>query len=57
VVAASVDPTLRDQQLQGEIELLASVMLGATGAAAHLTEGEVDSLLGLGPGPVGPSTE
>jgi hypothetical protein len=57
VVTASVDPTLRDQQLQGEIELLASVMLGATGAAVHLSEGEVDSLLGVRPGTADLSTE
>lgn len=49
MVTAPVDETLRDEQLQGEIELLAVVMLGATGAGAHLSEGEVDTLLGVRP--------
>jgi hypothetical protein len=51
-----VDPTLSDQQLQGEIELLAVVMLGATEAAAHLSEDEVDTLLGVRTGTVEAST-
>lgn len=49
MVAEPVDADLRDDELQGEIELLAAVMVGARAAAAHLSEVEVDTLLGLLP--------
>jgi len=53
MVTEPVDAALSDRELQGEIELLASVMLGATAAVAHLTQDEVDSLLGLSQGSPG----
>lgn len=44
-------PELVDATLLGEIELLGEVMASATDFPDHLTREEVDSVLGLGPGP------
>lgn len=52
------DPSLRDEQLQDEIDLVGALVLAASQAEEHLTVERIDELLGVGreePGAPGPA--
>lgn len=41
------DPSLNDEQLESEIKLVGDLVLAASQSSEHLTDAEVDALLGL----------
>ena len=53
------DVSLEDDELLGEVELTANLMVAANQADRHLTEEEVDAVLGLvdAPPPPRPGTD
>jgi hypothetical protein len=45
------DASLRDEQLEGEIRLVGDLVLAASQREGHLSEAEIDAVLGLGAEP------
>lgn len=48
-VSEPLDDRLRDDAALAEIELTSRLMIAASGAAAPLSQAEIDSLLGVDP--------
>ena len=48
------DPSLQDQQLQDEIDLVGALVLAASQAEQHLTPERIDEILGIGIGSEAP---
>ena len=47
------DPSLNDEQLEDEIRLVGDLVLAASQHQGHLSQDEVDEILGLQPAPGG----
>lgn len=47
------EPTLNDEQLEEEIRLVGDLVLAASQCEGHLSQEQIDDVLGVGPG-VGP---
>ena len=45
------DASLRDEQLEGEIRLVGDLVLAASQREGHLSQAEIDAVLGLDPDP------
>ncbi len=43
------DPSLRDEQLQDEIDLVGALVLAASQAEGHLSPEQIDAILGVEP--------
>lgn len=48
------DPSLHDEQLEREIQLVGELVLAASQSDAHLTEERIDEILGVQANPRGP---
>ena len=51
------DPSLNDEQLEAEIRLVGDLVLAASQCDEHLSDEEIDAVLGLLPAPGAPAGE